>query len=140
MKFTKILFLLCPFFVFSQQFKKVDFKTLNANLSLHAGDRKISGTVNYTFDVLSSIDTIRIDAKNMNFSDVKINNKSVEFKKSATELKLFKGYKKEKTHSVLNTKRLQNRRCISLAKATVWKFGHKVKENIQVIGCQVLTM
>ena len=96
MKFTKILFLLCPFFVFSQQFKKVDFKTLNANLSLHAGDRKISGTVNYTFDVLSSIDTIRIDAKNMNFSDVKINNKSVEFKKSATELKLFKGYKKGK--------------------------------------------
>lgn len=96
MKFTKILFFLCPFFVFSQQFKKVDFKTLNANLSLHAGDRKISGTVNYTFDVLSSIDTIRIDAKNMNFSDVKINNKSVEFKKSATELKLFNGYKKGK--------------------------------------------
>ncbi|MFC6096078.1 M1 family metallopeptidase [Flavobacterium qiangtangense] len=74
----------------------MDFKTLNANLSLHAGDRKISGTVNYTFDVMSSIDTIRIDAKNMNFSDVKINNKSVEFKKSATELKLFKGYKKGK--------------------------------------------
>lgn len=96
MKLTKILFLLCPFFAFSQQFKKVDFKTLNANLSLHAGDRKISGTVNYTFDVLSSVDTIRIDAKNMNFSDVKINNKSVEFKKSATELKLFKGYKKGK--------------------------------------------
>ena len=96
MKLTKILFLFFPFFAFSQQFKKVDFKTLNANLSLHAGDRKISGTVNYTFEVLSSIDTIRIDAKKINLKNVKINDKIVEFKNSLTELKLFQGYKKGK--------------------------------------------
>lgn len=96
MKQIKFLFILCPFFTFSQQFKKVDFKTLNADLSLHAGDKKISGTVNYTFDVLSSIDTIRIDAKKMNFKNVKINDKVVEFKNSPTELKLFQGYKKGK--------------------------------------------
>lgn len=96
MKLIKFLFLIAPFFAFSQQTKKVDFKTLNANLSLHAGDRKISGSINYTFEVLSSVDTIRIDAKNMNFKDVKINNKIVEFKNSATELKLFKGFKKGK--------------------------------------------
>jgi aminopeptidase N len=96
MKVIKILFVLCPFFVFSQQTKKVDFKTLHADLSLHAGNKTILGTVNYTFEVLSSIDTIRIDAKNMNFKEVKINDKIVEFKNSATELKLFKGYKKGK--------------------------------------------
>ncbi|WP_317125184.1 M1 family metallopeptidase [Flavobacterium macacae] len=65
-------------------------------MSLHAGDKKIWGTVNYTFDVLSSIDTIRIDAKKMNFKNLKINDVSVDFKNSATELKLFQGYKKGK--------------------------------------------
>lgn len=92
----KFLFILCPFFAFSQQVKKVDFKTLNADLSLHAGDKKIWGTINCTFDVLSSIDTIRIDAKKMNFKNLKINDVSVDFKNSATELKLFQGYKKGK--------------------------------------------
>ncbi|TPD70695.1 M1 family metallopeptidase [Flavobacterium microcysteis] len=89
-------FLLVPSCLFSQQFQKVDFKTLNATLALDAAHKKISGHVTYTFEVLSTIDTIRIDAKNMAFSNLKINNTVAEFKNSGKELQLYKGFKKGK--------------------------------------------
>lgn len=94
MKQLQVLLLLFPGLIFSQQLQKVDFKTLKANLSLDADNKKVSGKVAYAFDVLSDIDTIRIDAKNMSFTDVKINNTSVEFKNSGKEIKLYTGFKK----------------------------------------------
>ncbi|MEZ0006308.1 aminopeptidase N [Flavobacterium sp. 28YEA47A] len=95
-------FLLVPSCLFSQQFQKVDFKTLNATLALDAAHKKISGHVTYTFEVLSAIDTIRIDAKNMTFSNLKINNTATEFKNSAKELQLYKGFKKGKNTLVFD--------------------------------------
>ncbi|PZO30297.1 MAG: aminopeptidase, partial [Flavobacteriaceae bacterium] len=89
-------FLLVPSCLFSQQFQKVDFKTLNATLALDASHKKISGQVTYTFEVLSAIDTIRIDARNMAFSNLKVNNAVTEFKNSGKELQLYKGFKKGK--------------------------------------------
>lgn len=89
-------FLLVPSCLFSQQFQKVDFKTLNATLALDPSHKKISGQVTYTFEVLSAIDTIRIDARNMAFSNLKVNNAVTEFKNSGKELQLYKGFKKGK--------------------------------------------
>lgn len=90
----KYLFLFLSSFAFAQQTTKVDFKNLHADLNLDAVQKTISGQVSYEFEVLSNIDTIRIDAKNIDFSEVQINNKTVSFKNSATELKLFQGFKK----------------------------------------------
>jgi len=104
MKQIKFLFLLCPFFVFSQQTAKVDFKSINAKLNLDAVEKTISGQVSYEFEVLSNIDTIRIDAKNIDFLDVQINTKSVQFKNSPTELKLFQGFQKGKNTMTLSYK------------------------------------
>lgn len=90
----KYIFLLLSSFAFGQQTAKVDFKNVHANLNLDAIQKTISGQVSYDFEVLSNIDTIRIDAKNMDFSEVQINKESVQFKNSQTELKLFEGFKK----------------------------------------------
>lgn len=96
MKHLTFLALFFPFLLFSQQTKSVDFKTGNASLTINSGNKTISGVVKYDLDVFSKIDTIRIDAKNMTFTDVKINNKKVDFSNSGQELKLFKGFKKGK--------------------------------------------
>lgn len=96
MRQLRFFFLLFPYFLFSQQFQKVDFKTLNAVLSLDPANKKISGKVTYAFEVLSTIDTIRIDAKSMSFFNLTLNNKTVDFKNSGKELLLFKGFKKGK--------------------------------------------
>lgn len=91
-------FLFISAFTFAQQTKKVDFKTMDASLSFDVPQKKVMGHVRYTFEVFDKkTDTIYIDARNMKFSDVKVNGKrKTGWASSATALKLYKGYKKGK--------------------------------------------
>lgn len=92
----KYVFLFLSGFCFAQQTQSVDFKTANGNLAVNYANRSISGSVAYEFEVLKKPDTIRLDAHDMEFSDVKVNGKRVKFAKSAKEFKIFEGYKKGK--------------------------------------------
>ncbi len=92
-------FLLALFFInqsFGQQIDNVDFIKCDAFVSPNASEKTISGTITYEFKVKKTIDTIKIDAKNMKFSGVQINRKSVKFKNSGKTLDLFEGFKKGK--------------------------------------------
>ena len=92
----RYLFLFFSFVLFGQQTNKVDFLVCNAKVTPNAQSRSISGYVSYEFKVCKSIDTIKIDAIKMDFSDVLINGKSVKFKNSGKTLDLFEGFKKGK--------------------------------------------
>jgi aminopeptidase N len=87
-----IVFLLVGISAFAQQYKSVDFISCNAFLKPNQFEKNISGKIEYEFNILSKIDTIKIDAKNMSFDNVTINGKSVNFKKSASTLDLFEGF------------------------------------------------
>ena len=91
-------------FSFAQQTTKVDFLTLKASLQPNANEKSISGSVVYQFEVKSAIDTIRIDAKNMIFSNLNINSKTVKFKSTNKELLLFEGFKDGKNTLSFNYK------------------------------------
>lgn len=91
--------LLVLFFIplsFAQQIDKVDFLKCDALVIPNASDKSISGTVTYEFKVKKAIDTIKIDAKNMEFTQVIINGNLVNFKNSGSTLDLFEGFKKGK--------------------------------------------
>ncbi|RXR32216.1 M1 family peptidase [Flavobacterium piscinae] len=92
----RFLFIFFYTITFAQQSQKVDFKTVHATLLPNSIEKSISGEVNYEFEVLSSIDTIAIDAIRMDFSNIKINGKSVNFKNTTKALQLFEGFKKGK--------------------------------------------
>lgn len=92
----KYFFLLLPFFCFSQQWKQVDFKKLEADIYPDFETKSLKGTAGYEFEVRSPIDTIRIDAINMTFTKVIINGKTVNFKNNGKALLLFDGFKKGK--------------------------------------------
>jgi len=92
----RYIFLFFFSFSFAQQFQKVDFKTVHAIVAPNSIEKSISGEVKYEFQVLASIDTIAIDAIKMEFSNVKINGKAVNFKNSGKALQLFEGFKKGK--------------------------------------------
>jgi aminopeptidase N len=79
---------------FAQQTKNVDFKRLDANINFDVSQKKVMGKMQYTFEVLTKPDTIYIDAKNMQFSNVTINGKKAKWTSTANALKLYKGYKK----------------------------------------------
>jgi aminopeptidase N len=91
-----LFFLFFISFSFAQQTDKVDFIKCNASVSPHASEKSIYGDVIYEFKVKKMTDTIKIDARNMEFSGVMINGKSVKFKNSGKTLDLFKGFKKGK--------------------------------------------
>ncbi len=67
-------------------------------------EKSISGEVIYQFEVLKAIDTIAIDAIKMEFTNVKINGKAVNFKNSGKALQLFEGFKKGKNKLTFNYK------------------------------------
>ena len=81
---------------FAQQTTKVDFIKCNAFLLPQKDTKSITGIVVYDFKVNAAIDTIRIDAKNITFSDVKINGKEVKYKNNNKELALYEGFKSGK--------------------------------------------
>lgn len=89
-----LLFLFTIIHVNAQQTKFVDFKSVNATITVNPSDKSVSGKAEYTFEVLSDIDTIRLDARNMNFNNVSVNGQMYKFSNSAKELLIYQGYKK----------------------------------------------
>ncbi len=98
----QISLLFFSIFSFAQQTQKVDFKIAYGNISINAVEKKVFGSVNYIFEVKEAIDTIKIDAQNMTFMDVKINNKEVKFINSGKTLNLFEGFKNGKNTIVFS--------------------------------------
>lgn len=94
MKYFFILFF--SFSLFSQQAEKVDFISCDALVQPNFTEKSISGKVTYEFEVLQSIDTIRIDAFNIDFTNVLINSKEIKFKNTGIALLLFEGFTKGK--------------------------------------------
>jgi len=90
----KYIFLFITSFVFAQQTQFVDFKSVNGKLKLNATEKSVSGIVDYRFEVLKPIDTIKIDAKNMEFSNVQLNNKEVIYSNTGKELQIVNNFQK----------------------------------------------
>ena len=88
------IFLFCCTISWAQQTSKVDFITVQVFMGLNPDIKQVVGTVIYDFEVLKPIDTIRIDAKNMQIDRVKINEIPVAFRNNTKQLLLFDGYKK----------------------------------------------
>jgi aminopeptidase N len=90
----KYLFLLLSAFACAQQMKFVDFKLVSGQLSLDVKNKSVTGVVQYSLEVLSPLDTIKIDAQNMSFTDVKLNDKPVSFLNTAKQLQIIFPFKK----------------------------------------------
>ncbi len=56
-----------------------DFKTVNAHVRIQPLEKAVSGKVSYTFEILTQQDTLYIDGRNMQFTDVSLNGKPVKF-------------------------------------------------------------
>ncbi|KFF04517.1 M1 family metallopeptidase [Flavobacterium reichenbachii] len=98
----KYIFLFFTSLIFAQQTQYVDFKTVSGQLTLDPKQRSVAGAVAYDFEILKTTDTISLDAKNMEFSNVKINNKEVIFLNTTKQLKIIKNFEKGQNHLTFN--------------------------------------
>ncbi len=94
----KYIFFFITTFIFAQQTKYVDFKSVTGQLNIVDSQKIIYGQVDYNFEVLQPIDTIKIDAKNMQFTNVQIDGKDVIFINTNKELQIINNFQKGNNH------------------------------------------
>ena len=120
----KFFFLFISTFTFAQQTQFVDFKSVLGKIVINPTDKTISGDVNYDFVVLKTIDTIKIDAQNMEFSDLKLNEKSINHYNSKKELQLIFPFKKGKYTLTFHY--------LAKPKQTLYFIGANASDNLQI--------
>lgn len=121
MKFT---FLFLTSFIFAQQTQSVDFKIANGQLFVNSKDKTIAGTITYHFNVLRPIDTIKIDAQNMQFTNVKLNDKPISFTTNGKQLLLIHPFKKGKKWVQFSYE--------AKPKQTLYFIGSEANSNLQI--------
>ncbi|MDT0649056.1 M1 family metallopeptidase [Autumnicola edwardsiae] len=70
----------------SDQLQYVDFKNVNASVTILPEEEKVAGELEYLFEILQFTDSIFIDAHNMAFEEVMLNGKKAEFSNSGRRL------------------------------------------------------
>lgn len=120
----KYLFILLPFFSFAQQTQSVDFKSVSAKISIDPIERSVSGTVDYDFEVLNPIDTIRIDAQGMAFTNIKLNNKEIITLNTGKQLQLLYHFRKGKNRLTFQY--------TAKPKQTMYFTGSEATDNLQI--------
>ena len=89
----RYLILFISVFSFAQQTKSVDFTSVLGKIEINALDKSVSGEVTYIFKLSNPIDTIKIDAQNIDFSSLKINNIEVKYSNNRKQILLYEGCK-----------------------------------------------
>ena len=120
----RFIFLFISAFVFGQQTKNVDFTSVSAHLNLNPNEKSISGLVNYTFKVLKEVDTIKLDAQNMEFFEVKLNKKKIAFLNSGKQLLIVYPFKKGKNAITFEYQ--------AKPKQTLYFVGSKEADDLQI--------
>ncbi|MFV8364137.1 M1 family metallopeptidase [Flavobacterium sp. ZT3P35] len=120
----KYLFFFISTFTFAQQTQFVDFKTVQGKITVNSIEKIVFGDVNYDFDVLKSIDTIKIDAQNMEFSDFKLNGKPVNYSNTQKQLQIIFPFKQGKNNLTFHY--------LAKPKQTLYFIGSESNDNVQI--------
>ncbi len=120
----KYLFFFISTFTFAQQTQFVDFKSVQGKIAVNSIEKTVSGDVNYDFDVLKSIDTIKIDAQNMEFSDLKLNGKPINYINTQKQLQIIFLFKKGKNNLTFKYS--------AKPKQTMYFVGSEANDNVQI--------
>ncbi|OAB27805.1 aminopeptidase N [Flavobacterium fryxellicola] len=120
----KYLFFFISTLTFAQQNQSVDFKTVLGKITINPREKIVSGDVNYNFEVLKSIDTIKIDAQNMEISNLRLNGKPIDYKNTQKQLQLIFPFKKGKNNLTFQY--------LAKPKQTIYFVGTEEMENLQI--------
>ncbi len=98
---NSLLFFLLTGFLFSQSQPSVDFFKADIDIIPDPDYKRINGKVTYSFKVLNKTDSVFLDAKNMDFSSVLLNDKKVRHTNTKEKLIFYKKLKADKTYKLI---------------------------------------
>ncbi len=99
-KIALFINLLFAGFGWAQQTTYVDFKSMNAEISLVPDSAKVSGYVTYKFDVLKPVDSIFIDAKTMTFNAVYLNGNPANYSNDGKKLGIISDFQNSQNNEL----------------------------------------
>lgn len=120
----KYLFFFISTFTFAQQTQFVDFKSVLGKIAINPIEKTVSGDVDYDFDVLKSIDTIKIDAQNMEFSNLKLNGILINYRNTQKQLQIIFPFKKGKNNLTFQYS--------AKPKQTMYFVGSEENDNVEI--------
>ena len=88
-----LIFIFFCGYSFAQSSKFVDCTKINADIEINFDKKEIYGSEILEFQIAKIIDTIRIDAKNINCTAIQVNGKAVKFINKTDQFLLFEGFK-----------------------------------------------
>ena len=103
MNMYRFLFLIffCSFAIYPQHQEKVDFLHAAIEIRPNLPEKRIDGQVLFTFKVLESVDSVWLDAKNMEFAEVRLDGKSISIGYADGKLTIRHSFEKDTTHELL---------------------------------------
>ena len=84
----------------SQQQKKVNFTDASVFIKINPYTETVKGQVIYSFNVLQDVDSVFLDARQMKFLEVKLNNSEIPFSNNGKKISVYKIFKKGETHTL----------------------------------------
>ena len=108
---------------------KVDFKNLEAEISIFPKEKKVKGKMLFLFEILTATDSIFIDAKNMHFEKVLLNNSPVKIYNDSTRLWLIADFKPSQKNTLDFTYSVKPKQTMYFIN---WRFADKLNITKQV--------
>ena len=94
------LFFFLSFFGMAQHQDKVDFIRGEVTIDPIPKEKRIEASVIYSFDILQDVDSVFLDAKNMDFNKVLLDNKKIEFINTEKTIVIRKKFEKGKSYKL----------------------------------------
>jgi len=99
-RFLLIIFLLVTPLLLAQHQDKVDFTKANVSIHINASSEVIEGEVVYNFEVLRKVDSVFLNARNMDITSVRLNKKKVKFNNNDQTISIYKKLRRGKTYAL----------------------------------------
>ena len=86
-------------FCLGQQYKSINFEKVKCDINLEPKQKKVKGDVVFKFKVLQSTDSVFVDAVQMNFENLKLNNETLSnIRNTNQQLIVYHNFKKDSVY------------------------------------------
>ena len=120
-------------FIYSQQIDYVDFKECNLNLHINPFKEMVQGDLTYKTQVLKNTYSIYLDARNIDFEQIKVNRAIPKTSYDKKRLVVYKKFKKGKKYLVTIKYQAKPKKAMYFIGKLV-KFGKHHSLNLGVRG------
>lgn len=99
-RYLLLVFLLFSFFGIAQHQDKVDFTHADVSIEPIPLEKRINGQAVYQFEVLQPVDSVFLDAKNIEFNSISLNGEPIKYSNNGKTISIQKHFKKGEKHQL----------------------------------------